>query len=559
MEQNENAFVAAREKKKRQKRIRNRIILGLAAAAIVAAVVILMNALRTDEKSASILSYRITTVSSGEVAAKISGSGTLTAVQEATFTAPADARVTEVLKRPGEAVAAGEVVLRLSSGTVEAELDDLYDSLATVQSQLAGTTRERSNLAVTAPKKGVVKDIRAVPGDAAEDLRYLCLISTDDRMKLVVEAPDGLKKYEEVVVDVGGETVMGTVSALEQGEATILIEDHGYSVGAGASASTLAGTALGSGTLTVNDHVLVSASAGCIEQVLVSENDAVKKGETLFTLREGAPSATYQTRKATERQLLDEIEALESSLNIAADWDCILASLSVGAGDEVASGETLCVLSGTAGYELQLAIDELDLPSVAIGQQAEVTLDAVEGSYAGSVTNLSYAGSGSYVTTYTATITTGAIPGAYPGMSAAAEITTATSGNSLIVPVSAVEYEGNSAYVTLAPSNAQAGGRIAADDIDPDSLTRVAVTTGMSDGSYIAIAADELSAGDLILQRQLETTAVYTPSDSAEQFGGFMGGMTMPAGGGMPAEGFGGGQQPDGSGGGFGRGQRPGN
>ena len=196
MEQNENAFVAAREKKKRQRRIRNRIILSLAAAAIVAAVVILMNALRTGKKSASILSYRITTVSSGEVAAKISGSGTLTAVQEATFTAPADARVTEVLKRPGEAVAAGEVVLRLSSGTVEAELDDLYDSLATVQSQLAGTTRERSNLAVTAPKKGVVKDIRAVPGDAAEDLRYLCLISTDDRMKLVVEAPDGLKKYE---------------------------------------------------------------------------------------------------------------------------------------------------------------------------------------------------------------------------------------------------------------------------------------------------------------------------------------------------------------------------
>ena len=177
-------------------------------------------------------------------------------------------------------------------------------------------------------------------------------------------------------------------------------------------------------------------------------------------------------------------------------------------------------------------------------------MDALEGEFAGTVTNISYSGSGSYVTSYTATITTEPIPGAYPGMSCSAEIVTETSGETMIVSVSAVQYDGDTAFVYLAGDDAQLGTKVSASELDLDSLTKVTVTTGMSDGSYIAITADGLSAGDLIWVQELTSTATYSEDDETTTTfsmggqGGMMGGdssgFTPPSGG------MGGGQMPSG-------------
>jgi HlyD family secretion protein len=176
--------------------------------------------------------------------------------------------------------------------------------------------------------------------------------------------------------------------------------------------------------------------------------------------------------KETESDLLDQIADVEDQLTIKAEYDCVLTSLSVEAGDTVAAGGSLCTLTGTDGYTLSLSIDELDIASVALDQSATVTLDAIDGEYAGTVTNISYSGSGSYVTSYTATITTEPIEGAYPGMSASVEIITDTSGESLIVSVNAVQYEGDTAYVLLAGDDTQIGTTTSVDELDLDSLTK---------------------------------------------------------------------------------------
>ena len=212
-------------------------------------------------------------------------------------------------------------------------------------------------------------------------------------------------------------------------------------------------------------------------------------------------------------------------------WYCTLTALSVKVGDTVASGTSVCTLTGTGGFTIALSIDELDIASVKLGQSATVTLDAIEGEFNGTVTNISYAGSGSYVTSYTATITTDPIEGAYPGMSASAEIITETSGESLIVPVSAVQYEGDTAFVYLAEDGTQAGTMLQEGSLDLDKLTKLTVTTGMSDGSYIVITAEGLAAGDVIWSPERTSTAQYTEDDtttSTFSFGG-QGGM-MPSG-----------------------------
>ena len=543
MEQNDSAFIAAREKKRRQKRIRSWIVSGVAAMAVVIAVILLYTGLSKGESDVSVEEFRAVAVSEGEIKTTISGSGTLSALEQTTATAAGDGRVEAVLKAPGETVAAGEPVLRLTSETIKSELDTLYVQFAAVQNQLAGTTHDRTNLNVTAPRAGIVKDIRAAAGDAAESFGYLCVIATDGKMKLTIDASEGLTAYREVIVDVDGTKTKATVVSVSDGKADILFEDAGYACGTPASAETAEGEALGSGRIEVSDHVIVRAASdvykrqGCIDAVLVTENQKVAKGEKLFTLRAGAPTSAYETRKAKETELRKQIETLEDALTITSDFDGILAELSVQAGDEVAEGDALCVFTRTDGYTLQLSIDELDLASVQLGQAVEITLDALEGqSFSGRVTNLSYAGSGSYVTTYTATITTEPIAGAYPGMSASAEITTATSGTSLIVPVGAVRYENGQAYVLRAPETALEGERVPAEQVDEASLEHVSVTTGMSDGTYLVITAEGLSAGDLLYERTLETTAVYTPDSDAVQFPGMTVGE-IPGGGFIASDG----------------------
>ena len=232
-----------------------------------------------------------------------------------------------------------------------------------------------------------------------------------------------------------------------------------------------------------------------------------------------------------------------SQLTITAEYDCELTALSVAAGDTVSAGTALCTLTGTSGYTLALSIDELDISSVALGQSATITLDALEGDFTGTVTNISYSGSGSYVTSYTATITTEPIEGAYPGMSASAEIITDTSGETLIVSVGAVQYDGDAAYLLLAGDDAQLGDTVSSGAINLDALTKVTVTTGMSDGTYIAVTGDGLAAGDLIWMPERTTTATYSEDETATTTFS-MGGM----GGQMPGGDFTGGQMPSGGG-----------
>ena len=513
MESFDTSFTASKEKKKKQKRMRNIILICVAAIVLAVGTILFINLVKKDGESTSALTYRVDSVSSGEISTTISGSGTLSALEAKTVTTTAESVVTAVNFAPGDTVKAGDVVLTMTSSDVETELDTLKDDLASTRSSLASAKQLLTNLRVTSSKAGIIKDIKATEGTIVDDMDYLCLISTDGKMQLSIPVVSGMGQYDAVTVVVGDDEQEGYVTEVNGDTATVVFEDDYYPVGTNATVLDANGATLGSGAITVNEYVEVTAASGKIDTVEVEDNDKVGKGATIFTLAEGAPTSTYTTLKQTEADLVSQIADLEDLLSVKADFDCTLTSLSAAVGDTIDAGTTVCVLTGTGGFSLDLSIDELDIASVALGQSATVTLDALDGEYNGTVTNISYSGSGSYVTSYTASITTDPIEGAYPGMSVSAEIVTDTSGDSLIVSVSALQYDGDTAFVYLAGDDAQLGTSVAEGELDLDKLTKVTVTTGMSDGSYIAITADGLAAGDLIWVPERTSTATYSESD----------------------------------------------
>ena len=533
MESFDTSFTSAKQKKKKQKRTRNIILISVAVVLAVAGTIVGISLAKKDAGGTSTLNYRASAVSSGEISTTIDGSGTLAALESQSVTTTAESTVTAVNFAPGDAIKAGDVVMTMTSTDVEDQLSDLNDELSDTRASLATAKQLLTNLKVTATKGGIVKDIKAQAGSVVDDMDYLCLIATDGKMQVVIPATDAMSQYDAVTVQIGDETQDGYITKIEDGSATVVFTDNYYPVGTSATVLSADSATLGTGSIGVNEYVEVTAPSGKIATVAVEDNQKISKGSTVFTLAEGAPTSTYTTLKNTEAQLLTQIEELEGLLTVKAETDCTLTALSVKAGDTVASGTTVCTLTGTGGFTIALSIDELDIASVKLGQSATITLDALDGDFTGTVTNISYSGSGSYVTSYTATITTESIEGAYPGMSASAKIVTETSGESMIVPVSAVQYEGDTAFVYLAADGTNAGTMLSESEMNLDKLTKLTVTTGMSDGSYIVVTAEGLAAGDVIWSPERTSTATYSADDTTTTStfgfggqGGMMGGQS---------------------------------
>lgn len=514
MESFDTSFHGANQKKKKQKRTRNIILICAAVVLAVAGTIVGISLAKKGTDGTSTLNYLARVVSSGEINTTIDGSGTLAALNSQSVTTTAQSTVTTVNFAPGDAIKAGDVVMTMQSTDVEDQLSELRDQLSDTRASLASAKQLLTNLKVTATKGGIVKDIQAQAGSIVDDMDYLCLIATDGKMQLAIPATDAMSQYDAVTVQIGDETQDGYITNIEDGVATVVFTDDYYPVGTSATVLSAEGATLGTGSIAVNEFVEVTAPSGKVATIAVKDNQKVSKGTTVFTLAKGAPTANYTTLKNTEAELLTKIEELEGLLTVKADTDCTLTALSVKAGDTVASGTTVCTLTGTGGFTIALSIDELDIASVKLGQSATVTLDALAGDFSGTVTNISYSGSGSYVTSYTATITTDPIEGAYPGMSASAKIVTQTSGESLIVPVSAVQYEGETAYLYLAADGTQPGTLLSESEMDLGKLTKLTVTTGMSDGSYIVVTADGLASGAVIWTPERTSTAAYTKDDS---------------------------------------------
>ncbi len=271
-------------------------------------------------------------------------------------------------------------------------------------------------------------------------------------------------------------------------------------------------TISGSGTLTpISNDTIVTEEAGTVTKVNYKVGATVKEDAVIAILEDDDGEETEYT----------------------APYDGILIELPITKGDELDRDNQIAMIMGTDGFTMGIAVDELDISTVEIGQEVSFDIDAVNGNYTGSVTAISYNGTQSGGTTaYQITAKVDYIEGVYPGMSASAEIVIESSGEGLLVPTSAIRTSGDESYIYLAPSGAEEGTEYEENELSIDELSKVTVTTGMSDGSYTIIESDELQEGDLIVIVTL--TSTLTGSDSEEEggFGGFGGGRG-PGGGGM--------------------------
>ena len=519
-------------------------------------------------------------VTRGVMEETVYGTGTTAARNQTHVLAGADGTLTDLRVSVGDEVKAGDILAVLTNADLDDEITDLEFDLWELDDTILDTGTGSKVTAVEAPAAGRVMAVYAGVGDDALAVfrreGALAVISTDGRMKVELSGVDaGVALNDKLVVTGENFTAEGTVVDLtRQGTSlTLTIQDDSLPMGETVSVATADGVALGTGTLAVNKPMAVSSYGGTIESVRTEVGKTVKRGDTLFKLTDSPITLKLENlrlQRETASKSLEDAKERRENLIVLAPCDGTIATLDVSEGDEIASGALMCSILEGEDMNLTIAVDELDVVEVAVGQKVKITVDALsDAEIDGEVYKIAPVGSNSGgVTTYDVELTFDAAgSGVRSGMNATGEITVASAEDTLYVPVEALMTIGDDTYLMVESSGGQSDasadgettqrrgrGDFAAQqaektggnaltkavsavkawlyegvntDSQPVSGTLVKVETGMQNDDYVEILSG-VSEGDVVL---------YTASSTSTSSSMMMGMSMMSMGGGSGGNG----------------------
>ena len=527
------------ERQKKRKRIRRTVvllvILALVAGGLYAAV--RYGRAKVSEQVSSMSSNTVSvesyTVNTGSVITTVSGSGQLTDADTEQLRLPEGVKVDEVLVYVGQEVAEGEYLATVESASVMKAMSSVQKTLTELDKKLRTAADEAVPVLLTTNMPGRVKIIYAQAGDdvAACMVEHgaLAVLSVDGQMAADI-ATDALTGGQEVkVLRANGKTVKGKVDKTGNGTATVLVTDNGPMFDEEVTVFSSDGSEAGKGKLYIHEPLRITGYAGTIHRVNCKENQFFNIGLSLFSLRDTAYSANYESilrqRREAEDTLLEllniyqcgavtapfagTVSSIEfkkdagdpdseqgSSETAGTDPSAAMAAAAAsasGSGSESAPSDgskddrALLTLSKDERMSVKLTVDEKDILSLELGQEAQITVNSIGEVFTGEVTEIERWATGSNgVTSYTAVITMPKDPRMLPGMSVRAVVRIQGVAGAILIPEAALHQTRDAAFVYTSadPETGELG--------DP-----VSVVAGLSDGSMVEIT-EGLSEGDTV-------------------------------------------------------------
>ena len=542
-EQSVNQPARRPKKKKRGKagKIVRRVVKTVVVLAVVAGAGLfgLKAYIQKQAENSDSETYSRALVTRGAMEETVYGTGTTSARNQTHVLAGADGTLTDLRVSIGDEVKAGDILAVLTNADLDDEITDLEFDLWELDDTIQDTGTGSKVTTVEAPAAGRVMAIYANVGDDALAVfrreGALAIISTDGRMKVElsdVDASVGVALNDKLTVTGEDFTAEGTVVDLtRQGTSlTLTIQDDTLPMGETVTVATADGVVLGTGTLEVNKPMAVSSYGGTIESVRTEVGKTVKRADTLFKLTDSPITLTLENlrlQRESANKSLEEAKEKRENLIVIAPCDGTIATLNVSEGDEITDGTLIGSILEGEDMNLTIAVDELDVVEVAVGQKVKITVDALsDAEMDGEVYKIAPVGSNSGgVTTYDVELTFDAAgSGVRSGMNATGEITVASADDTLYVPVEALMTIGNDTYLMVEDGNGQTAAmpNFAAmtDNADfsgmtpPDGMADTAADTESTDGN--ADMPQRRGRGDLAAQQtEQESGNAFTKAVAA--------------------------------------------
>lgn len=359
-----------------------------------------------------------TVVTTGNLNASVTGTGTVSAIRQVALMFETSAPVAEVLVQEGQSVQAGEVLARLDADDLETALQDA--EIAYQQAQVDfNTVVDPARDVEVAVAEAELAQAQAeadavnvgVGPEEAEIARLQTELARNSLWQAQLNAADTLapefRGRDATMQDVQ------TESNLRQQELNVDIADAGYqsTLDSGPSASSLA-----------------SASA----QVLQAQVnlDELRAGANFFEAQQAALDLEV-ARLEVERARIN----LQSA-ELIAPFAGIIGRNNLLAG-EVPPDDTAIELIDTSAYYVDVSVDETDIVGINVGQSVNLQVDALpEAVVTGTVTRVAKTSTLlDDVVTYTVRVTLDpALVGLRVGMNTTAQITTIDLQDVVLVP-----------------------------------------------------------------------------------------------------------------------------
>lgn len=529
---------------KTRKPLSKKQIIIISAAVAVAAAVAVFAVVKKSSKKKSDGETATARVTRGSISRVLEGSGTLEAIDQYEVSALVSGDVTADFFEEGDMVSKDQVLYKIDASSIEKNIDKAQNALSQSKMSYSEAVEAYDDLTVSAPCKGVIKTLYIKNGDDIKTGDRVCDIVDSDTMTLEIKflssQAGGIYSGQAANIEMtgGGGSYMGTVKTVSSGSTVnslgvpvtnveISVTNPGAITTGDTATAVVGGTACAEpGTFKYSHEETVTAKAsGKVRNLSLIEGDRVSAGRTILTIE--SSSVSNQVKKSalsvsdaelSLKGLQDDLDQYSISSPIAGK----VIQKTVKAGDKVASQQgstSMAVIADLSALTMTMNIDELDISSVKVGQDVEVTADALENQvFHGVVNKVSVIGtSQNGVTTYPVEVLLSDVEDTdlIPGMNVSATIVLEKKDDVLIIPTTAVK-RGNKVKML-------------------GSGEEVEIETGIDDGTQVEVLSG-LSEGD-----QVEIADVPTKSVEDTMMQGMQGGMGgergMPGGDGAPSGG----------------------
>ncbi len=568
-------------------RLTKKKIIGIAAA-VLAVVLLLMWVLGSCNKGDSTqvsAEYEPYTVARGDITVSVTGSGTVEPIEQYEIQSIVTGDILEDYVTVGADVEKDQVLYVIDSASAENSIERSQASyeqqLISYNDKVRDYNKNQANRTVEAPVSGVITEMYVENGDEVNAGTKLCEISNTEQ--LTVRIPFLAANAKNIYVnqaatiyfDDRNEAHAGTVShvttgtyATESGAIVSDIEITFKNPGAivpGETVTAMVGGFACNDTGTVEEATVKTVTAevsGDIKNLTYSKGDKITGGSLLLEITDDSSTSDLKNSelslKNSRLSLDDQIEKLQD-YTIKSPIAGTVISKTMKEGDTLDGNKSsLAIVADMSKLTFEIAVDELYIQSVEVGQTVAVTADALPNRvFEGVVDTVSIIGTPtSGVTVYPVTIVISEYEGLLPGMNVDAEIVISNASDVLMIPVNAIT-RGSLVLVkddgmqkpdnTVPTKNSESSAKKSTDteerdtslknDIPsremrlpdaPEGYKYVRIETGEANEDYVEVISG-LSEGDIIY-----VTVIRNTSSTAQP--GFGMGNRMP--GGMPSGGM---------------------
>lgn len=400
------------------------------------------------------------TVTKGTLVQSVTGTGSVLAKIQADVSVSGQGRVEQLLVNDGDVVKADQSLLRIKS---LATAEDIAKSYASLLSATEAVTKAQQELQDTQKNEAIAKTTLA-----SSQLTYDK--SKIDAQKTITDANKGV--IDAATTQSVADTNLEVVSA-ETGSKSADLNQKSAKIKAQADVKT--------------------AEANLQESKRDAESAALKTKSAQQSYNASAASLTasrlsYQA--LTNQTLTAPVGGTIMNLSLV-EGSTVGSSSATSGSDSESGGSSTSLFSiiDLTSLRAQVAINEVDIASVMLGQPATLTFDALpDKTLTGSVISIDRLGTTtSGVTTYNVEITLDTIDESIrPGMTASASIITEQKNDVLLVPTGAISTQNDQSTVQI---------------IRNGIPTTVTVTTGASNDTHTEIV-DGLQEGEQVITSQ---------------------------------------------------------